>query len=157
MNTTVSPPQDPTERTLDGVTLPEIATLAEVQTWASGQSGPMVVGSVIRFVRYSDGPAADSAGGNVSRRYGTTHEAGLSVANLVSKDPEIWAPGDIDFTACAVSEYRFVGGYAWIGEGTVIGLGGDGEPVVSDVRPYAFLAQSVIDEAADHYREHGLR
>ena len=107
------------------------------------------------YVRWSRGPEMESAA-SVNYVTGQT-EAGLSALAINGQDqgkrewyeayPERWVAMQIrsyGFLRIKDSELR-----PWICTGTLVGLGGDGEPCITNVKPIAYLAPSLLAEAEE--------
>lgn len=115
------------------------------------------------FVRWSRGPETDRSGGSA----GSTDElTGLRMPGLSANPlrPEPWW-GDrppLLWVARRLYDYSHLredkgpGVHPWVLVGEEAGRGPDNEPLVHDVRPVAWIARSVIDEAeAEVARQRG--
>ncbi|TDE13513.1 DUF6098 family protein [Jiangella asiatica] len=108
------------------------------------------------FLRYSHGPDEDrEAGASIDYESGA-RMPGLSVTTV---QPEPWWPrAATDWVARRVCKYAELGAEEgrrpWLLTGRVVGHGPDHEPLVVDVEPLAFLADSVVRESEEHYRRH---
>lgn len=108
------------------------------------------------FVRFSKGPAHDRD--RCSRDYESGLELpGLSVNPL---HPEAWWDRPVrDWLARQLCDYVHVAENAdddrraWILEGDVVARGPDNEPLVTNVRPLAWLSADLVAEAKSVYAE----
>jgi hypothetical protein len=106
------------------------------------------------FLRYSQGPEADSAG--PSRDYEANVDLpGLSVT-VVS--PEPWWPRPVeDWVARRLCKYAELGEesgrFPWLLTGRVVGNGPDHEPLVEDVNPIARVSDTALEEAVEIYNQ----
>ncbi|MET4224558.1 DUF6098 family protein [Oerskovia enterophila] len=105
------------------------------------------------YVRYSEGPEADTAETSIDYESGCALP-GLSVNPLA---PEPWWDRPVEhWVARQLHQYVHLaagGRYAWVLTGVVVGRGPDCEPLIARVQPVARLADPVIDEAARLYQE----
>lgn len=121
-----------------------LETLAEL----AARTGPPI------FVRFSKGPAHDRD--RCSRDYESGLELpGLSV-NPLQPEPW-WTPPTELWVARQLCNYVHLAEdadddrRAWILEGEVVARGPDNEPLVTDVRPLAWLSDGLIREAKRVY------
>lgn len=104
------------------------------------------------FVRWSRGPQLDCRAGWVSRNHQTGQaEAGLSVNSVTDVKYGVLTttPARI---AQQVTEYSYLrlgttSIQPWLLTGTICGWGSDGEPLVCDVQPVAWIAEPAVVEA----------
>jgi hypothetical protein len=107
------------------------------------------------FVRYSACFAADLELGSLDA------ESGLSLPGLAAHplDPEPWWDRPArEWLARQLYRYRRLGEladnrFAWVLRGRVVGRGPDGEPLMDGVEVVGRLADCLLDEAAQLYRE----
>jgi len=107
-------------------------------------------------VRFSEGPDADRDRGSIDT------ESGLELPGLSVNPLELeqwWTRPRRDWLARQLCQYRHLSEKnpkrrAWLLRGNTVGRGPDNEPLVADVDPIAYLSESVLDEAEQHYREH---
>lgn len=104
------------------------------------------------YVRFSMGPKVDEKYGWCSRNHVTGHsEAGLSVNPLIPECP-LWEDMDLqkrrEWVAQQVCEYQHIGeGRCWLMHADECGTGSDNEPIVENVRPFAYVSLPALDEA----------
>jgi len=107
------------------------------------------------YLRYSRGPDADAQ--QASRDYESgLLLPGLSVIPLAP--PSWWSRPVPDWLARQVCKYVQLtegdpGRCAWVLTGSKVGLGPDQEPLITDPRPLAILADAVVEQAKRHYHE----
>ncbi|WP_243742569.1 DUF6098 family protein, partial [Actinorugispora endophytica] len=131
----------------DGTDLPVIGGLAELAALV-GRSGPL-------YLRHSRGPRYDCR--ETSRDY----ESGLALPGLSATvlDPEPWWTRPLDdWLARQVCKYVEITEAederaAWVLSGRVCARGPDHEPLLTDVEPVAWLADSAVQEARERYAE----
>lgn len=106
------------------------------------------------YLRYSAGPEKDS--GSASKDYESGLELpGLSVSVLT---PEPWWTRPLeDWLARQVRKYAALteedrSRFGWVLRGRTVAHGPDHEPLLADVRPVAYLADAVMEEAQSRYR-----
>jgi hypothetical protein len=131
----------------DDMTLPVIDRLSDLVELVADRSG--------LFVRFSDGPDADSAEQSVD------YESGLPLpglsANRLNPAPW-WTRPLIDWVARQVCQYahlrdRSESHRGWVLTGDVVGRGPDDEPLIADIHPIAWLSTDLVDEADAWYAE----
>ncbi|MFJ8622230.1 DUF6098 family protein [Kitasatospora sp. NPDC093550] len=115
----------------------------------------LATGDLDVYLRYSQGPDADRAGG--SRDYeADVPMPGLSVTPL---RPEPWWPRPaVDWVARRVVKYADLNESCpdrrpWVLTGRVVGAGPDHEPLIADPLPLAWVGRRALDEAARRYHE----
>jgi SPP1 gp7 family putative phage head morphogenesis protein len=111
--------QKKVSRSINNQVMPKIKSVDEIRELADKVGKPI-------YVRWSANPAADLKRG-YSLRHGTAAEAGLSAVEIDPTWPE-WR------IIRQLGEYQFLGGRLWIVTGRQVGLGGDNEPVLRDVK-----------------------
>jgi hypothetical protein len=105
------------------------------------------------YLRYSPGPDADAA------HPSKDHESGLLMSGVSANPlwpPRWWTRPTEDWVARAVCQYlRELGEGArpWVLTGKVNDFGPDNEPLLTEVRPIAWLSDELLDAARRHYRE----
>jgi hypothetical protein len=107
-------------------------------------------------VRYSEGPDADRD------RNSMDTESGLELPGLSVNPLDVeswWTRPRKDWLARQLCQYRHLSEKnpkrrAWVLRGRTVARGPDSEPLVADVEPIAYLADSLLDEAEEHYRAH---
>lgn len=106
------------------------------------------------YLRYSHGPDRDSSA--VSKDYESGLELpGLSVTVLT---PEKWWTRPLeDWLARQVRQYASLveedpERCGWVLQGRTAGHGPDHEPLLDQVRPVAYLSETVMEEALERYR-----
>ncbi|MRG60652.1 hypothetical protein GE115_12350 [Agromyces sp. CFH 90414] len=108
------------------------------------------------YVRYSEGPDDDRAGGSIDTESGL-ELPGLSVNPL---DPEPWWTRPVeDWLARQLCQYKHLRDRnperrAWLVCGDVVGRGPDCEPLLADAEFLAVLDDGVLAEAERRYRDH---
>lgn len=110
------------------------------------------------FVRWSTKPTKDAQEEFRSYNYANNHfESGVSVNALIAE--EWWylnAPDQTaakkNYIAMQVAEYSFLPGKPWLMTATETDRGSDNEPVVTEIKPLAWISLNVIDEAKALYR-----
>lgn len=131
--------------TYGDMTLPVIDRLSDLAELVGGRSE--------LFIRFSDGPQADSAEQSVD------YESGLPLpglsANRLNPAPW-WTRPLVDWVARQVCQYahlrdRSDSHRAWVLTGEVVGRGPDDEPLLADVRPIGWLSTALVDEAHAWY------
>lgn len=115
----------------------------------------VMAGEPAVFVRYSRGPDDDAH--QASRDY----EAGVDLPGLsvtpVTPEPW-WTRPAIDWIARRVCKYMDLADDApdrrpWILTGRVVGDGPDHEPLVTGIRPIAWLGENALRQARKRYEE----
>jgi hypothetical protein len=90
------------------------------------------------------------------------YESGLELPGLSVNplDPEPWwTRPSVDWIARQLCQYRHLKEHAdetrvaWVCRGRLVGRGPDCEPLLDPVTPVALLAESLLDQAEQHYRE----
>ncbi|HEX6360467.1 DUF6098 family protein [Actinophytocola sp.] len=105
------------------------------------------------YLRYSPGPAADSA--HPSR----DHESGLLMPGLSAnplRPPKWWTRSPEDWVARRVCQYireLDEGARPWVLTGKVIDFGPDNEPLLDEVAPIAWLSSELLREAHQRYHD----
>ncbi|MFC4428416.1 DUF6098 family protein [Citricoccus alkalitolerans] len=127
--------------------VPLIGSLAELESLV-GEEGDL-------YVRYSEGYEADQDGGSIDTESGL-ELPGLSV-NPLRPEPW-WTRPATDWLARQLCQYKQLQDknpdrFAWVLHGHCIGRGPDCEPLMTQVVPVARLAQSLLAEAEDVYRQ----
>lgn len=128
-----------------GMTLPVIERLADLVELVDRRSG--------LYVRFSDGPDADSAEQSIDYESGLTLP-GLS-ANRLNPAPW-WTRPAVDWVARQVCQYehlrdRSQSHCGWVLTGDLVGRGPDDEPLLADIRPIAWLSTTLVEEADAWY------
>lgn len=126
----------------------EITSLTELERLVSEVSGV--------HVRYSEGPDADRD------RHSIDTESGLELPGLSVNPLDVepwWTRPRRDWLSRQLCQYRHLSEKnpkrrAWLLRGQTVARGPDNEPLLADVHPIAFLSESVMDEAEQHYRTH---
>ncbi len=90
------------------------------------------------YVRWSKSIELDAQRG-YSLRCGSSREAGLSACEI---DPT-WENWRI---LRQLNEYNFCGGYCWIITGDEVGIGGDNEPLLTNVQLVGKVSQSLLSQ-----------
>lgn len=124
--------------------VPDLDALTELVRWRPGL-----------FLRQSHGPDSDLEG-----HLSVDHESGLEMPGLsvttITPEPW-WTRPAVDWIARRVTKYAHLsdqpGRQAWLLSGRVVGHGPDHEPLVTDIEPVAWLDQTVVREAREHYRQ----
>jgi hypothetical protein len=105
------------------------------------------------YLRYSSGPEADAAHPSVD------HESGLPMpghsANPL-QPPGWWTRPAADWLSRRVCQYLSKvdeGARPWVLTGEVVDHGPDNEPLLVAVRPIAWLAPELLDEAHRRYQD----
>ncbi len=128
----------------------------------------------VLYVRHSAGPDFDKAAGYRSRKNPAAGgmprwERGLSVLRLSPEVQGLPAPDLERWVALHLTDYQGGVGFSpefgetpredpthtgtcWLTEGTECGRGGDDEPLLSGVRPTAYVSSSALQEASDLLR-----
>lgn len=107
------------------------------------------------YIRYSEGPEADSSRGSVDTESGL-ELPGLSVNPLA---PESWWSRPLtDWLARQLCQYKSLGEknpnrHAWVVGGREVARGPDCEPLLNDVVPVARLSDKLLEEAEALYKE----
>ena len=128
-------------------TVRQVDHLAELEAWVITEPG--------LYVRYSEGPDNDAAGGSIDIESGL-ELPGLSVNPL---NPEAWWIRPVgDWIARQLCQYKELQEknpkrYAWILKGEQVGRGPDCEPLLSSVIPLARLSSMLLTEAERRYHE----
>ncbi|WP_017587456.1 DUF6098 family protein [Nocardiopsis ganjiahuensis] len=130
----------------DRPSIPTVTGLAEL--------ADLVTGGDRLYLRYSEGPEKDSE--SVSKDYESGLELpGLSVSVLT---PEAWWTRPLeDWLARQVRKYaplaeEDTSRFGWVLRGRTVAHGPDHEPLLVGVRPVAYLADSVMEEAQVRYQ-----
>ncbi|HEY0449994.1 DUF6098 family protein [Actinophytocola sp.] len=104
------------------------------------------------YLRCSPSPAADAA------RPSIDYESGLPMSGLSAnplKQPGWWTLPPEDWVARRLCQcLRDVAADArpWVLIGKVVDHGPANEPLLADVRPIAWLSESMVRQAREHYR-----
>ncbi|WP_435110842.1 DUF6098 family protein [Nocardiopsis synnemataformans] len=127
--------------------LPTVTSLSEL--------ADLVRGHDRLYLRYSDGPEQDRH--VVSKDYESELELpGLSVTVLT---PESWWTRPLeDWLSRQVRKYASLveedpDRVGWVLQGDTVAHGPDHEPLLSRVRPVAYLSEAVMEEAQSRYRQ----
>lgn len=107
------------------------------------------------YVRHSAGPEAD--GEQASRDY----ESGLPLPGLAVLDlapPDWWSRPTADWLARQICKYDHLGQddpdqHPWLLTGRMVGRGPDNEPLLADIVPLADIADELLTEARQRYRD----
>lgn len=105
------------------------------------------------YLRYSPGPASDAV------HPSKDHESGLLMSGVSANPlwpPRWWTRPAADWVARSVCQYRREldeGARPWVLTGRVIDFGPDNEPLLTDVKPIAWLSTELLAAADKHYRE----
>ena len=105
------------------------------------------------MVRFSEGPEKDAEGGSID------YESGLEMPGLSANrlDAEAWWTRPLrDWVSRQVCQYAHMAERspehrAWVIRGELVGRGPDDEPLVRDPEYVAWLADELLDEAAQCY------
>jgi SPP1 gp7 family putative phage head morphogenesis protein len=120
--------QKKVSRSINNQVMPKIKSVDEIRELADKVGKPI-------YVRWSANPAADLKRG-YSLRHGTAAETGLSAVEIDPTWPE-WR------IIRQLGEYQFLSGRPWIVTGRQVGLGGDNEPVLRDVKYIAEINRAL--------------
>ncbi|HEY7595938.1 MAG TPA: DUF6098 family protein [Actinophytocola sp.] len=129
----------------DALGLPTLARLAELSALADGD--------IPVYLRYSPGPVSDAA------HPSKDHESGLVMPGVSAnplRPPGWWSLPGADWVARAVCQYLREldeGARPWVLTGEVVDFGPDNEPLLTGVRPIAWLSRSLVREAHQRYHE----
>ncbi|MEW9530190.1 DUF6098 family protein [Microbispora sp. NPDC049125] len=134
------------ERGVGNGELPAIDSLDELTALVERRPG--------LFLRYSKGPESDIG------RPSVDYESGLPLPGLSATvlDAECWWTSPLeDWLARQVCKYTHLAKEgdrrAWILSGRVVARGPDHEPLIDEVEPVAWLDDSVVEQARQHYEK----
>nr|WP_225311687.1 DUF6098 family protein [Microbispora cellulosiformans] len=107
------------------------------------------------YLRYSKGPDADEG------RPSVDYESGLELPGLsvtVLDAEHWWTRSTHDWLARQMCKYTHLADqdeerHAWVLTGRVAGRGPDHEPLIDHVEPVAWIDDSVVEQARDHYEK----
>jgi len=134
------------ESSADGP-LPRLLELAELERLVRTRKSV--------YIRYSEGPERDAKERSIDAESGL-ELPGLSVNPL---DPQKWWTRPLaEWLARQINQYRHLAEqnpdrFAWVLTGREVARGPDCEPLIADVIPLARLADGLLDEALELYRE----
>ncbi len=115
----------------------------------------LVEGELETYVRFSDGPEDDR------HRQSIDYESGLPLPGLSANrlNPAAWWTRPLtDWLARQICQYshlqkRSSSHRGWVTTGVVVDVGPDDEPLLTEVRPLAWLSPELLAEAERRYQE----